>query len=216
MVNTTWTVPSDPAVKFGSNAPGWWFGIQTTEGDGALIQPILAYGYQGSVYSIFNGVFDWTDASWHTSREVETVNPGDVITSSIVFEEASNAYTMRISTPATKEITTTYAIQRRQTAPETTVYFVLEHQPITCAAYPTNGQCQFSQIYIEVEGKPVSVTWEAKQEKPDCDSKVTVIDSETLLFEWSSKASSANLTAFSEQNPQKWSDRKSSNTFYRD
>ena len=46
-VNTTWTVPSRPKRMFGSNAPGWWFGIQTTKGDGALIQPILAWDYQG-------------------------------------------------------------------------------------------------------------------------------------------------------------------------
>jgi hypothetical protein len=54
----------------GSNAPGWWFGIQTADGDGALIQPILAWGYQGAKYSMFNGVFDWTDASWRTSKEM--------------------------------------------------------------------------------------------------------------------------------------------------
>lgn len=58
MLNTSWTVPSDPKSSFGSNAPGWWFGVQTADGAGALIQPILAYGYQGSVFSIFNGVFD--------------------------------------------------------------------------------------------------------------------------------------------------------------
>ena len=46
-VNTTWTVPSRPKRMFGSNAPGWWYGIQTTKGDGALIQPILAWDYQG-------------------------------------------------------------------------------------------------------------------------------------------------------------------------
>ena len=28
-LNTTWKVPSNPATSFGSNAPGWWFGIQT-------------------------------------------------------------------------------------------------------------------------------------------------------------------------------------------
>ena len=48
MVNTTWKVPSNPKRYFGSTAPAWWFGIQTTKGDGALIQPILAYGYQGT------------------------------------------------------------------------------------------------------------------------------------------------------------------------
>ncbi len=65
------------------------------KGDGALVQPILAYGYTGSHFSIFNGyvdlnsvisplhgsesyflflkldrVYDWTDQSWHTSPEV--------------------------------------------------------------------------------------------------------------------------------------------------
>ncbi len=28
---------------------------------GALIQPILAYGYTGNHFSIFNGVYDWND-----------------------------------------------------------------------------------------------------------------------------------------------------------
>lgn len=41
MLNTSWTVPNKPEIPFGSNAPGWWFGVQTAEGDGALIQPIL-------------------------------------------------------------------------------------------------------------------------------------------------------------------------------
>ena len=52
----------------GSNAPGWWFGIQTDDGNGALVQPILAWGYEGNVWSIFNGVYDWTDQSWNTVR----------------------------------------------------------------------------------------------------------------------------------------------------
>lgn len=89
-VNASWTVPANPTRSFGSNAPGWWYGIQTAEGsvcsrgakgeksshpdglpasdsligNGALVQPILAWGYQGDVWSIFNGVFDWTDGSW--------------------------------------------------------------------------------------------------------------------------------------------------------
>ena len=80
-LNTTWLVPDLPATSFGSNAPGWWFGVMDKDGDGALVQPILAYGYQGSHYTIFNGVFDWTDGSWHTSSEKYTVQPGDLITS---------------------------------------------------------------------------------------------------------------------------------------
>ena len=56
LLNTTWVVPQLPTSSVGSNAPGWWYGIQTAAGDGMLIQPILAYGYKGPFYSIFNGV----------------------------------------------------------------------------------------------------------------------------------------------------------------
>lgn len=54
-LNTTWLVPSLPATSRGSNAPGWWFGVMDKGGDGALVQPILAYGYMGDHYTIFNG-----------------------------------------------------------------------------------------------------------------------------------------------------------------
>ena len=60
-LNMSWVVPEHPERSFGSNAPGWWFGVQTDDGNGALIQPILAWDYQGSSFSIFNAVFDWND-----------------------------------------------------------------------------------------------------------------------------------------------------------
>lgn len=62
-VSCSWKCPSNPETPYGANAPGWWYGIQTSGGNGALIQPILAYGYSGNEFSIFNGVFDW-----HTGR----------------------------------------------------------------------------------------------------------------------------------------------------
>jgi hypothetical protein len=187
MLNTTWTVPSDPKSKFGSNAPGWWFGIQTAAGDGALIQPILAYGYRGNVYSIFNGVFDWTDGSWHTSEETYTVQPGDLITSS-VYQSGPREFTMVISSGG-KSITTPYSLLAGQgDKTESTAYFVLEHQPDRCEAYPTNGKCTFSNIYVEVENKPATPTWTVKQERPACNSKA-VSDSPTeIAFTWDAAA----------------------------
>merc|ERR1719247_2634170 len=95
-LNTSWTVPSNPTSSYGSNAPGWWFGIQTAAGDGALIQPILAYGYQGAEWSIFNACFDWTDQSWRTSEEIYTVQPGDAITSGVTYS-GNGEYIMTIS-----------------------------------------------------------------------------------------------------------------------
>merc|ERR1711974_155286 len=53
-VNATWVVPSYPTSRFGGNAPGWWFGIEPNPASN-LIQPILAYGYTGAEYCVFNG-----------------------------------------------------------------------------------------------------------------------------------------------------------------
>eukprot|EP00729_Bicosta_minor_P007264 gene7264-33170_t len=184
MLNTSWTVPNKPEIPFGSNAPGWWFGVQTAEGDGALIQPILAYGYKGAEYSIFNGVFDWTDGSWRTSPEVYTVQPGSFITSSVIFNGVeANSYTM-IITDGTQTITTPYRIEAAQHKNESTAYFVLEHQPNNCKAYPKDGECTFESIYMEVDGKPVTPTWTAAQERPACNSKCEVVDSKTIKFTW--------------------------------
>jgi hypothetical protein len=84
-------------------------------------------------------------------------------------------------------VSTDYKIKPGQgKTPESTAYFVLEHQPRTCEAYPSNGNMTFSNIYLEVEGKQVkNVQWQAKQERPKCNSKATVVDSETISFSWS-------------------------------
>ena len=187
-LNTTWTVPSNPASSFGSNAPGWWFGVQTADGAGALIQPILAYGYQGNVYSIFNGVFDWNDESWHTSPEVYTVQPGDKITSSVVYHAEDNSYDMIIAS-GSQSITTNYQILAAQgEKTESVGYFVLEHQPLFCSAYPTDGECTFENITVEVDNKPVvSPVWKAQQQNPKCNSAATVVDASTIRFTWDAK-----------------------------
>jgi hypothetical protein len=184
-LSTWWIVPSLPAQSFGSNAPGWWFGVQTAKGDGALIQPILAYGYTGSHFSIFNGVFDWTDQSWHTSPEVFTVQPGDNITSSVTFNPDANSYTMYIaSAQLGKSISTDYTILRQQTGVESQAFFVLEHQPSFCKAYPANGECTFNDIVLEVNNAPVTPTWSAQTFKPACNSQVKVLDPATIQFTW--------------------------------
>merc|ERR1719277_2022285 len=62
----SWNVPTGKAgSRYGSGAPGWWYGVQTASGDGALVQPIVACDYGGSscaegTYVLWGGVFDWT------------------------------------------------------------------------------------------------------------------------------------------------------------
>jgi hypothetical protein len=212
-LSTSWIVPSNPKTSIGSNAPGWWFGVQTAKGNGALIQPILAYGYTGSVYSIFNGVYDWTDRSWHTSKEVYTVVPGDNITSSVTFVPSTNSYVMYIaSANLGKSITTSYTIETKQTATESQAFFVLEHQPRTCAAYPTNGVCTFENIVLTVDNAVVTPSWTAQTYKPACDSQVKIVDPKTITFTWNPAAGAdfaqpdlpMNATESSSTPPQKW------------
>ena len=205
-LNTSWYVPSNPSTSRGSNAPGWWYGVQTKDGDGALIQPILAYGYQGAEYTMFNGVFDWTDGSWHTSPEKYTVQPGDLLTSSVVFNEADNSYTMVIaSTQTGKSISTTYNIERRQTKPESTAYFVLEHQPSNCAAYPADGVATFMNVSLAVNGKVVaSPQWQALQEQPACNSQATIVDPATIKFTWDTKAAAPTRGELPNARRMKW------------
>ena len=51
-LNTTWTVPSNPQTSFGSNAPGWWFGVQTADGAlreiSAVMQRMRELAVQGA------------------------------------------------------------------------------------------------------------------------------------------------------------------------
>jgi hypothetical protein len=65
-----------------------------------------------------------------------------------------------------KSITTNYKIESAQTGNESTAYFVLEHQPDHCSAYPADGKMTFSDIYMEVDGVEVKdAKWAAKQEQ---------------------------------------------------
>ena len=202
-LNMSWVVPDHPKSLFGSNAPGWWFGIQTADGNGALIQPILAWDYQGSSFSIFNAVFDWNDQSWHPF-DYQKVLPGEEIISSVTYKSDDNSYDMFIgvSGDSKRDLHNNYKIEREQgTTTESTAYIVLEHQPSSCKAYPPSGNVTFSGIHVEVDGTPVVAQWQAQQENPACGSKATVIDASTVAITWS--ASSEQSAPFIRA-PPKW------------
>ncbi len=182
MLNATWTVPQNPTNPAGSNAPGWWFGVQTANGAGALIQPILAFGDAGDVYTIFNGVFDWNDQSWYQS-DASQVYPGQTIKASVSFDAPSNTYTMYIACVESGwSVTSTKQVQTPQI--ESVAYFVTEHQPDNCEAYPANGGISFRDILLQVEGKTVFPQWQAKQESPACNSEAVIVDYKTVNFTW--------------------------------
>ena len=69
----------------------------------------------------------------------------------------------------------------------------------------------FSNIHVGVGGKdvaPKDLVWEAKQERPACNSKVEVKDARTLTFTWTTSADGEDAAAAAEpaaeQAPAKW------------
>jgi hypothetical protein len=104
-----------------------------------------------------------------------------------------------------KSITTDYELESGQSSVESMAYFVLEHQPDSCDAYPADGECTFTDVTVEVEGSVVSSPkWVAKQEQPACDSKATVVDPHTLKFTWNPNSSNSGSGAARDAVPAKW------------
>eukprot|EP00753_Platysulcus_tardus_P001035 PLAT10981.1.p2 GENE.PLAT10981.1~~PLAT10981.1.p2 ORF type:complete len:257 (+),score=105.20 PLAT10981.1:39-773(+) len=181
LVNATWTVPELPTQSYGSNAPGFWFGIEPEPAD-LLLQPILAYGYTGPDFVIFNGRFAWTNGSWWHS-ETYTVKPGQTVQSYIKWHESQNSYELGIGCVETGKWIVNF-LEVENPVTYTDVYFVVEHQPQTCAAYPANGNVVFRDIAVEWEGKPSTPSWKGYKYKDDCDCTPDVVSSSELKFTW--------------------------------
>lgn len=200
-LSATMTVPDTPQGHLGS--PAFWFGTQTTKGDGALIQPIMAK-WLGNGFYMFHEIFDWTDENDEQSKQIKVL-PGQVIRASVSLEGAERGgadgagatlnaslgtYLMNMTRYGGAAATTTtttfkYALLPRQTATESAAYFVLEHQPSSCRQLPPNGNVTWTDIQVEVNGKPVdSPVFKAVQENPKCGSKAEVVDPKTVRITW--------------------------------
>lgn len=63
-LSATMSVPDEPTQ--GGAEPAFWFGVQTHDGDGALVQPIQAKYIDGR-WEMFHEIFDWTTGRDSTS-----------------------------------------------------------------------------------------------------------------------------------------------------
>jgi hypothetical protein len=111
------------------------------------------------------------------AKEGDTINSGLTCDLETCTQYIENARTGESATYP-------YKLHNPNKDKEAVLYFVLEHQPSNCDAFPPNGVCVFENIYVEVEGKSVTPDWEAVQESPACGSKMTVVDSKTLAITW--------------------------------
>eukprot|EP01123_Difflugia_compressa_P012832 TRINITY_DN565_c0_g1_i1.p1 TRINITY_DN565_c0_g1~~TRINITY_DN565_c0_g1_i1.p1 ORF type:complete len:230 (-),score=42.09 TRINITY_DN565_c0_g1_i1:137-826(-) len=179
-VNATWTVPAYPTTREGGNAPGWWFGIEPNPASD-LIQPILAYGFTGDNYVIFNGYYQWDNSDWWYS-DVGSVVPGNTVYAEVSYDSSTNSYNMNISCIETGwSVTSNIAVESGKLY--TDVYFVVEHQPNTCSEYPADGKIVFKDIHI-VWQKGGSPQWKGIQYQDACNCTPTIIDPATIQFTW--------------------------------
>lgn len=185
-MNATVTVPANPTRTSGFADPSFWYGLQTNKGDGALVQPILAWNQRDSGFGVFHEVFDWSEGRDHQSSEHFAVKPGDVLRQSVTYKAEDNSYDMYIySEGQQRSILWNYKLSSRQKAAETTAYIVVEHQPSNCAEYPSSGGISFTDIYIEVDNKHVaSPVFTPKQERPACSSEAVVVNSTAVDLKW--------------------------------
>ena len=204
-MNATVVVPADPQ-EYGAD-PSFWYGLQTAKGNGALIQPILAWGQNGVAngWSIFHEVYDWNTGRDYRSPETLKVYAGDVLTQSVRYRPENNSYDMFISSDGASgggggggggSIKWNYQLQASQgDTPESTAYLVVEHQPRrSCAQFPASGNVTFEDVSLAVDYAPVAApAWVAAQEKPACGSEATVLNSATAVISWNTSAAAAAL-----------------------
>eukprot|EP00756_Hemistasia_phaeocysticola_P034400 Hpha_TRINITY_DN16518_c3_g1::TRINITY_DN16518_c3_g1_i4::g.134213::m.134213/K01363/CTSB; cathepsin B len=188
-VSMSWNVPSGPATSYGSGAPGWWYGVQTAAGDGALVQPIVACDYEGSscqdgTYVLWGGVFDWTKPSegMHNSDLVPSKGGDEVFSYTTCNTKSCTMFVRNERTKKTASLT--YKLPTSK-GTESVLYIVLEHAPQTCSAYPSGGDCTFRHITVEVDGKAVTPDFTAvKGGSAACGSKTTIKDPQTVSITW--------------------------------
>lgn len=194
-MNCSWIVPKDLGARQYDKADfAPWFGIQTYEGTGALIQPILDNSGRKGAWQINHEVYDWTNKGDHQTTP-HTVPAGDKITSSLIYRAKDNSYDMYItSAHLGRTFTYNYKLMAAQKANEATAYFVLEVQPKKCKDIVQSGSITFTDISLEVDGKPVaSPKWQMLSKQPDCNTQAVLVDSNAIKIQWAPSADTASI-----------------------
>lgn len=160
-------VPAWPRDPSGDAEPALWFGVQTADGDGTLVQPIMSK-WTGTHYVAFHEIFDFNSHKDFASSQL-IVGPGEIVTASISWRASNRSYDMEMSTfPSNQSVIFNYGLSPAQSHNESTAYIVLEHEPERCTQLPGSGAATFSDVAIEVSGEPVAApVWET-QTGPFC------------------------------------------------
>jgi hypothetical protein len=186
-VSCTYRVPSRPRVD-DKSTPKWWVGLQSSDGNGTLMKPQLTW--QNSTWIINTEVLDYSiTPPLKVLSPTIVVAPGDAIAASVV-NVGNGVYELAIGVAGSAPM----SMQRY--APkiaETRAYAVMEHQPLNCAALPSEGQLNLDVHVTVGTGKdPVASNWTAMPFIPACDARSAVKrdpgdnHTTTIAFTWQS------------------------------
>jgi len=175
-----WTVPPIPATD-NSQLLYFWNGIEPND-NAEVLQPVLQFGSS----PIGGGDF-WALASWFVSNDgtvvtssLINVNVGDVITGTMTL--LSNGSWIVTGTDNNIKNSTGFTYEPSESDYDY-AYEVLEAYSLSgCNDYPSTGKVLFTNIAIEVLGKPVSnPTWTTMTKDTTCNEKANVV-SPTSVF----------------------------------
>ena len=134
---------------------------------------------------MFEEIFDWTDESDEQSHPW-SVKAGDRISASVSYIASDRSYNMNMTCRDCGHVSNyNYRLKQAQRATESVGYIVLEHQPFSCRELPKSGRCDWTNIAVEVNGKPVAnPEWVAMEEAPKCGSKAVVHNHTAVSIVW--------------------------------
>ena len=140
-----------------------------------------------SFFSRSHAVFDWHDGNWVQSA-VEQVKPGDVIYGNVTWDAASSTYTQAVGKRGGKPIATKVSKADEHGEVFSDVYVVVEHQPNSCAEYPSNNNVTFTDIAIQwASGAPLTLnSWSVAAFKPACGSTAQMLSANAVQLLWKS------------------------------
>ena len=69
----------------------------------------------------------------------------------------------------------------------TQVFFVVEHQPYRCSEYPPEGEIEWKEIKIKVEGEEFQPEWRTEKFRDRCECEAHVTAPNSIKFTWEAR-----------------------------
>lgn len=190
-LNMTWTVGADAQRSGAFYSP--WFGMDPADNLN-LIQPVNPW--LGSNWNMYTEYFQWRPEHNSNSRQ-ESVKSGQTLTGSLLYNSASDSYTLSQMVQETGVVSTQEV--KCQNGKKYTLPYVVYEKTFPCKDYPPDGKVTFRNIYAECDGKDCTkaIQWEGKVKDANCNMKATPAADGTISITWDTKMASKydNMTS---------------------